>query len=114
MKYLRTRSTLFSLAGTLAAVGCANSHPSPTTVTETQFIAMYDDQTKYNVVAYMGSDDTYDYFCLEHVTLKPDGTDVSSVDLKEYDRTAMPDHRVKNPFPFTYDDSQWRIMRPKN
>lgn len=98
----------FSLA--IFAGGCA-SH-SATTVDEEQFATIFNDTETNNMVLYMGSDDRYDYFCMEHVTVNKDGTD-ATLDKKTYYRVALMNQKIKNPFPLTSNEDKWRILRPK-
>jgi hypothetical protein len=108
-------SCLFLLP--LLITGCAASH-APETITEDQFVQYYQDQTTYTDVYYMGSDNQFDYFCMEHWTLtnadKPE-TASGKMDSQNFYKVAVTPERtqkVKKPFPLTYVQDNWRLMRP--
>jgi hypothetical protein len=48
---------------------------------------------------------------MEHWTFKPDGTD-ATLDRRSFYKVAVTELGVKRPFPLTYNQDQWRLMRP--
>jgi hypothetical protein len=106
-KLLRTAIILAGLIG-----GCAVHPTVPVTLTREQFAALYDDEDKYNFVWYMGSDAQYHHFCLQHWTLKPDGSDLDHMDNCKYYQVEVTELGVKRPFPWTNNQNQWRLLRP--
>ena len=104
------------MIGLVAAIllgGCAASQPKPTTLTREQFATLYDDKQAITDVWYMGSDSQYNYFCMEHWTVTPDGNDAKR-DSQKFYQVSLAEVGVKDPFPLTHDPSQWRLMRPKH
>jgi hypothetical protein len=109
---MNSRIPLIAVLLTAACLaGCSTQNP--TTVTEKQFITYYQDQDTYTDVWYMGSDTTYDYFCMEHWTFKPDGSD-ATLDKRSFYRVTLVSNKVKSPFPVTQDEQKWRLMRPNS
>jgi len=117
MKYHRSNivswTTALLLGASVFSVGGCASNQTPQQITEDQFVALYKDENNITDVWYMGSDDSNDYFCMEHWTLKPDGSD-GKLDQQEFFKVALSDIHPRQPFPYTTDQNKWRLMRPKH
>jgi hypothetical protein len=100
---------LFGLLIAATLAGCSSE--SASTVDEKQFATLFKDDQTYTDVMYMGSDGGYDYFCMEHWTIQPDGSD-GKLDKRNFYRVMLTNQHVKDPFPLTYDENKWRVMRP--
>jgi hypothetical protein len=101
----------FILALVLAAVttGCTLGAKQ---ISTDQFNELYADRKTVTDVWYMGSDSTFDYFRMEHWTIKPDGSSGQMDNQNTYKVAIAESGGVKDNFPFTTDQSKWRLLYP--
>jgi hypothetical protein len=98
------------LLGVMA--GCSSVPAgAPTTLSRTQFKALYADTDAITDVYYMGSDSQYHHFIMEHWTIKPDGSD-GTLDSSKHYQVSVEELIVEKPFAYTTDKDHWRLLRP--
>jgi hypothetical protein len=93
------------------AVGCAQPPAPPVTLTREQFATLYDDHDNVTDVWYMGSDEDYHHFCMEHWTATADGSN-GHLDSQKFYQVPVDELGVKRPFHLTMNPDQWRLLRP--
>ena len=96
------------MLATATLSGCAGD----ATVSREQFESLYNDETKYTDVWYTGSDADFHHFCMEHWTLKPDGSD-ATLDSQQFYRVPVNQLHLNQTTPVSKDQDKWTLMRPK-
>jgi hypothetical protein len=109
----RRAAWVLAFTAALQLAGCAAPAPPPLTLTRTQFLTQYNNYQAFTDVWYMGSDSQFNYFRMEHWKLNPDGTNASLDSYKIY-RVSLTELGVKDPFPLTQNENQWRLLRPRH
>jgi len=102
------------LLSLLLSSGCALFHPTPqtTTLSGYDFAKVFDNYTLYTDVWYMGTDSQNHHFCMEHWTLKADGSN-ATMDKRDFYQVSVLEWNIVRPFALTTDETQWRLLRPK-
>jgi len=77
-----------------------------------EFNQLYADRQTVTDVWYTGSDAKFDYFCMEHWAIKPDGSSGKMDNQSFYKVLISESGGVKDNFPFTSDQSKWRLLYP--
>lgn len=108
------RSIQMILSGMLLVLACGCSSFNTATINRQEFDKLYEDKTAITDVWYMGTDASYHHFCMEHWTLKPDGSD-AKLDNQKFYQVPISELHMNDPFPVVSDvknQEKWRLLRP--